>query len=129
MSTIFTKIINGELPCYKIHECEKTFSFLSIDPIQLGHTLVVPKTEVDHFIDCDDESYMAVFKNAKLIATAIKKATNSKRIGTIIQGYEVPHFHYHLIPTFDPSDLSFSKAQRRSDDEMKQIQQQILSYL
>jgi histidine triad (HIT) family protein len=129
MSSIFTKIIQGELPCFKIHECEHTFSFLALEPIQLGHTLVVPKKEVDHFLDADEESYNAVFRNARLIGKAIHLATQSVRVGTIIQGWEVPHFHYHLVPMYDPSDLTFSKATRRTDIEMQETCDKITTQL
>jgi len=129
MSSIFTKIINGELPCYKIHEDELTITFLTIQPIQLGHTLIVPKKEVNHFIDADDESFQRVFYNAKKIGKAIHKATGCKRVGAAIVGFEVPHFHYHLIPMYDASDLDFKKAKSRTEEEMKDIQNKITSAL
>ncbi len=129
MPSIFSKIIAGEIPCYKIHEDELTFSFLSIEPIQLGHTLIVPRVEVDHFLDVSEPAYSRIFQNAKIIGQAIQKATGCKRVGTMIQGWEVPHCHYHLVPMFDPSDLSFAKAKGRSEAEMKKIQAEIQSYL
>ena len=127
--SIFTKIIAGELPCYKIHEDDKTFSFLAIPPNQLGHTLVVPKKEIDHFIDVPEEIYLQVMKNAYKISQAIFKAVDCKRIGSMVQGFEVPHFHYHLIPLNSPRDLDFSNARERSSQEMKEVQKKILKFL
>lgn len=129
MASVFTKIINGDLPCYKIHEDQYTLSFLSIEPIQLGHTLIVPKVEVDHFIDVPQEYAQAVFQNSLPISKAIHQATECQRVGTMIQGWEVPHFHYHIVPMYSPSDLSFSKAKKRSEKEMKEVQEKILEKL
>lgn len=129
MASIFTKIINGELPCYKIHEDEKTISILTIDPINLGHTLVIPKLEVNHWFEVPPEIYTQVGLNAQKIAKAIKAATGCPRVGTIVAGFEVPHYHLHLIPAWSIPDLDFKKATRRSDQDMKQIQEKILGYL
>jgi histidine triad (HIT) family protein len=129
MASIFTRILNGELPAYKVHEDEFTFSILALDQVNLGHTLVIPKLEVDSFMDLPEPYYSAVFKNAQLIAKAIKKATNCPRVGTIIAGFEVPHFHYHLIPAWSIPELSFTRAQKRSPEEMLDIQKKIIAYL
>ncbi|MBT6326379.1 MAG: HIT family protein [Bdellovibrionales bacterium] len=129
MGSIFTKIINKELPCYKIHEDEYTLSFLSTQPIQLGHTLVIPKIEVDHFLDTPEPYYTQIFTNAKFIGKAIQTAANSPRIATSIQGWEVPHCHYHLIPSWGPKDSEFKYAKERMEKEMKDIQQRIISEL
>lgn len=129
MASIFTKIIQGEMPAYRIHEDEYTISILALDQVNLGHTIVIPKLEVDSFMDLPEPHYSAVFKNAQKIAKAIKKATNCPRVGTIIAGFEVPHFHYHLIPAWSIPDLSFSRAQRRTPEEMADIQNKIKSYL
>ena len=129
MASIFTKIIRGELPAYKIYEDEYTFAILALDQVNLGHTLVIPKLEVDSFMDLPEPHYSAVFKNAQRIAKAIKKATECPRVGTIIAGFEVPHFHYHLIPAWSIPDLSFSRAQRRTPEEMVEIQKKIISHL
>lgn len=129
MASIFTRILKGELPAYKIHEDEYTFAILAMDQVNLGHTLVIPKLEVDSFMDLPEPHYSAVFKNAQMIAKAIKKATNCPRVGTIIAGFEVPHFHYHLIPAWSIPDLSFSRAQRRTPEEMADIQKKIIAYL
>ena len=129
MSSIFTKIIHGELPCYKILENDLIISFLTIEPIQLGHSLIIPKKETDHWIDVDDDSYFEVYRQAKIIGLAIQKATNSPRIAQGVVGLEVPHFHLHLIPMWAPDDLDFRKAKSRPDEEMQSIHQKILSYL
>jgi len=129
MSSIFTKIINGELPCYKLLENDLIISFLTIAPIQLGHSLIIPKKEIDHWIDVDDDSYFEVYRQAKVIGSAIHKATNSTRVAQGVVGLEVPHFHLHLVPMWTPDDLDFKKAKSRPDEEMQAIHQKILSYL
>ncbi len=129
MASIFTKIIRGEIPCYKIHEDELTISFLALDQVNLGHALVVPKQEVNHWFDVPEKDYLAVQLNAQKIAKAIQKATNCPRIGTLVAGFEVPHFHLHLIPAWSIPDLDFKRAKKHSEQEMKDIQQKILSFL
>jgi histidine triad (HIT) family protein len=108
MPTIFTKIVNGEIPCYKIAEDDKFFAFLDISPLKKGHTLVIPKAEIDYIFDIDDQllSEMVVF--AKKIATAIKKAYNCPKVGMNVVGLEVPHAHIHLIPLDELGDSDFS---------------------
>lgn len=129
MTTIFTKIINGEIPSYKIYEDEYTYAFLDINPIAPGHTLIVPKVEKDYFLDVEEPYYSQVFKNAQLIGKAIHKATGCNRVCTIIAGYDVPHFHYHLVPTDNMSDLDFKNAKKISEEEMKEMQNKILANL
>jgi histidine triad (HIT) family protein len=129
MPSIFTRIISGELPCFKVHEDELTFSILALDQVNLGHTLVIPKQETDHWVDVPEKAYLAVATNAKKIASAIKKATDCPRVGVMVAGFEVPHYHLHLIPAWGISDLNFSKAQRRTEAEMKEIQKKILENL
>ena len=129
MPSIFTKIIHGEIPCYKIYEDEHTFAFLARDQIALGHTLIVAKIEVDYFVDVPEPYYSAVFKNAQTIARAIQAATGCARVGTMIAGFEVPHFHYHLVPIDSIFDLSFSHARVREQEEMKGIQEKIVAEL
>lgn len=121
MSSVFTKIIKGELPCYKIYEDDLTISILTIAPIQLGHTLVIPKEEIDHYLDVPEPAYLRVFQNAQKIGKAIHKATGCTRVGTMIQGWEVPHFHYHVVPMWGPDDLNLTKARSRDESEMKDI--------
>lgn len=129
MASIFTRIINGELPCYKIHEDELTISFLALDQVNLGHTLVVPKAEVNHWMDVPEKDFVRVQLNAQKIAKAIQKATGCPRVGTMVAGFEVPHYHLHLIPAWSIPDLSFKGAKKLPEAEMKAIQAKIISYL
>lgn len=129
MSSIFTKIINGEIPSYKVYENEYIYAFLDINPINLGHTLIVPKIEIDYFLDVPEPYYSEVFKSAKIISRAIQEATKCNRIMTMIAGLDIPHFHYHLIPTNSMKDLDFKKAKSLPEEEMKNIQGKIKSLL
>ena len=124
--SIFSKIISGDIPSYKIYEDELTFSFLTKESIQLGHSLIVPKVEADYFIDVPEPYYSKVFENAKFLSRAIHNATKCKRVGAVIAGWDVPHFHYHLIPMFDYHDLDPKRAKERSVDENLAIQKKIL---
>lgn len=129
MASVFTKIIQGELPSYKIHEDELTISILTIQPIHLGHTLVIPKQEVNHWFDVPEAAYLQVARNAQRIARAIKAATDCPRVMTATVGFEVPHYHLHLIPAWSMSDLNFTKGQEHSATDMKSIQQKIIENL
>ena len=100
MATIFTKIIRGEIPCHKVAESDDHIAFLDINPIAEGHTLVVPKQEVDYFFDLPDELYRETMEFSRIIARAIDKALEPLRTGIIVQGLEVPHAHLHLIPLY-----------------------------
>ena len=109
--TIFTRIINGEIPSYKVAENDKFYAFLDINPLQKGHTLVVPKLaepEADYIFDLDDEILSEMLVFSKQVATGIKTATNCKRVGVAVIGLEVPHVHMHLIPINQEGDMSFS---------------------
>ena len=108
MATIFSRIIAGEIPCYKVAENEKFFAFLDINPLTLGHTLVIPKKETDYLFDLDDQDLAEMQVFAKRIARAIQKAVPCKRIGLAVIGLEVPHAHIHLIPITKESDMNFS---------------------
>lgn len=108
MSSIFTKIIAGEIPSYKIAEDENFFAFLDISPLSKGHTLVVPKKEVDYIFDIEDKEHQALWHFAKNVAAAIKKAVPCKRVGIAVIGLEVPHAHIHLIPMNRVSDMNFA---------------------
>lgn len=127
MASIFTKIIQGELPAYKIYEDENTLSFLALDQVALGHTLVIPKLEVDHWFDVPPEIFSQVGLHAQKVAKAIRVATGCPRVGTIVAGFEVPHYHLHLIPAWSIPDLNFSRAKRHAEEEMKSIQEKIKS--
>jgi len=129
MASIFTKIISGELPCYKIYEDETVFSFLALDQVNLGHTLVVCKQEVNHWTEVPPDIYAHLHQVSQKIGKAILKSTGSPRVGQMVAGFEVPHYHLHLIPAWSIPDLDFKRATRRSDEEMKQIQAKILSAL
>lgn len=96
--SIFTKIIKGEIPSHKIYEDEKTIAFLTIQPVREGHTLVVPKVQVDQYIDLPDEDYDALWHTVKKVAANLRTATGKERIGVVIKGIDVPHAHVHLIP-------------------------------
>lgn len=129
MASVFTRIIRGELPSYKIFENELVLAFLTIDPIRAGHTLIVPKAEIDHFMDLDDPHYQAVFAAAKPIARAIRSATGCARVGMAVQGFEVPHFHLHLMPLWGVEDFDFRKAKKLPEAEMKAVQEKIVGRL
>lgn len=127
--SIFSQIVAGTIPSYKIFEDEYVFAFLARDAIQLGHTLIIPKVEVDYFVDVPEPYYTAIFQSAKPLAQVIHKVTGCKRVGTIIAGWDVPHFHYHLVPMFDYYDLDPKRACQRSHQENAGIQQKIISQL
>jgi len=123
--TIFTKIINGEIPCYKIAEDENYFAFLDIRPLNAGHTLVVPKKEVDYIFDLQDEELQGLIVFAKKIAIAIKKSIECERIGMTVIGLEVPHTHIHLSPINSVHDLDFRNTKEISKEKMLEIAEKI----
>jgi histidine triad (HIT) family protein len=126
--TLFSKIINGEIPSYKIAEDDKFFAFLDIFPFQYGHTLVIPKVEVDKIFDVPDDYLSGILVFAKPIAKAIEKAFPCNRVNIITVGLEVPHAHIHLIPTSSTADMSPAKGKMKlSADQLKEVQQKILS--
>ncbi len=107
MSTIFTKIIRGEIPCYKIAEDDRYFAFLDINPLRAGHTLVIPKVETDYIFDLEDDQLAGLMVFAKKVALAIEKSIPCARIGVAVVGLEVPHVHVHLVPMDTMNDLNF----------------------
>lgn len=125
MPSIFTKIINNELPAYRIHEDELTISILALDQVSPGHVIVIPKEETNHWFDVSPEAYTRVGLNAQKIAKAIQQFSGCPRVGTIVAGFEVPHYHLHLIPAWSIPDIDFKRAKRLSDDEMKSICEKI----
>lgn len=128
MATIFSRIIAGEIPCYKVAENEKFFAFLDINPLVKGHTLVVPKQEVDYIFDLSDEDLAAMHVLAQKIARAIEKAFPCKKVGEAVIGLEVPHAHIHLIPIQKESDMLFSNPKLKlADDEFVSIAKAISS--
>jgi histidine triad (HIT) family protein len=130
MATIFTRIINGEIPCYKVAEDERYFAFLDINPMTKGHTLVIPKCEEDYIFNLDDETYSGLMLFAKKVAVAIDAAIPCKRVGVAVMGMEVPHTHVHLIPITKESDMIISNPKLTlSAQEMTQIASAIASKL
>ncbi|MEO7314194.1 MAG: HIT family protein [Ginsengibacter sp.] len=128
--TIFTKIINGEIPSYKIAENEKFYAFLDINPLVEGHTLVIPKIEVDKFFDMPAEYLKEIFLFAKPIADSIEKTFDCNRCGLSVVGIEVPHAHMHLVPLNSAGDLNFTRKKLSLPAErMKEIQEKILGNL
>jgi len=122
MATIFTKIINGEIPCYKVAEDDRYFAFLDINPLKTGHTLVVPKKEIDYLFDIDDEYLAGMIVFAKKVAAAIKEAYPCKRIGVAVIGFEVPHAHIHLAPMDKMCDIDFKNSRLKfTPEQFKEI--------
>ncbi|GAD04737.1 HIT family protein [Porphyromonas crevioricanis JCM 15906] len=117
MATIFSKIINGEIPSHKIAETDDYYAFLDINPLAMGHTLVVPKREVDYIFDLDDEYLAAMTVFAKRVAKAVKEAISCKKIGVAVIGLEVPHAHIHLVPMQQESDIHFGKEKLNPTQE------------
>ncbi len=130
MASIFTKIINGEIPYYKIAEDENFLAFLDINPLAKGHTLVIPKKEVDDIFQLDEETYIGLFRFAQRIAKAMKPNFDCKKIGIAVIGLEVPHAHIHLVPINGVHDIDFKKPKLQfSEEEFKQIINKIQSLL
>lgn len=125
MATIFTKIIQGEMPCHKILEDEQYLAFLDIRPINPGHTLVIPKEEGDYIFDRDDDTLKGLMLFAKKVSKMIKKTVECRRIGVMVAGLEVPHTHVHLVPMKDIMDLNFAKCTPAAQDELAQLAEKI----
>lgn len=126
MATIFTKIINGEIPSYKIAENEKFYAFLDINPLRAGHTLVVPKQETDYIFDLDDATVSELSIFSKRVAEAIREVIPCNRIGIAVIGLEVPHAHVHLVPMDSMEDLNFKKPKLKfSPEEFRNIAKSI----
>lgn len=129
MPSIFTKIINGEIPCYKIAENERFFAFLDINPNAVGHTLVIPKEETDKIFDMPETEFLALMQFAYLIAKAIEKSVSCKRVGISVIGLEVPHAHVHLIPLNEMKDATFVSKVKPTQDEFIALAEKIKSNL
>lgn len=128
--TIFSKIIRGDIPSYKIAENEKFFAFLDIFPLREGHVLVVPKTEVDNLFDLPEQYLSELLLFARPIAKAIEKAFDCNRCGISVIGLEVPHAHVHLIPIHSANDLNFTRSKPKASEEaLKKVQERILAFL
>ena len=130
MATIFSRIIAGEIPCYKVAEDDRFFAFLDINPLVKGHTLVIPKQEVDYIFDLNDEDLAAMHVFAKRVALAIGKAFPGRKVGEAVLGLEVPHAHIHLIPMQNEKDMLFSNPKLKlTDEEFKAVAEAIRAVL
>ncbi|MBK9390406.1 MAG: HIT family protein [Bacteroidetes bacterium] len=122
MASIFTRIINGEIPCYKVAENGRFFAFLDISPLKAGHTLIVPKKEIDYLFDLEDNDLEGIMVFSKKVAAAIKKAYPCNRIGVAVLGLEVPHAHIHLVPMDNMEDVNFKNPKLKfSPEEFREI--------
>ncbi|NDK55973.1 HIT family protein [Pontibacter fetidus] len=124
-ASVFTKIVNGEIPAYKIAEDDRFLAFLDVFPTTKGHTLVIPKQQIDYIFDLDDELYMGLMAFAKKVAAAIEKAVPCKRIGIAVVGLEVPHAHVHLIPLNSMQDMNFANKKQFSQQEFEETLEKI----
>jgi histidine triad (HIT) family protein len=127
MASIFTKIINGEIPCYKIAEDENFFAFLDINPNAKGHTLCIPKKEVDKIMDLDEETYMGLMAFTRKVGKAIEASMDCKRVGITVIGLEVPHVHVHLIPLKEMKEATFQYKVAPTKEEFEAISVKIRS--
>ncbi len=125
MATIFSKIISGELPSYKIAETDKFLAFLDINPNAEGHTLCIPKQEVNKIFDLDADTYQELMNFSRKVAIALEKTVSCKRIGMTVIGLEVPHVHVHLIPLNAMSDMDFSKKKNFTSEKLAELTEQI----
>lgn len=128
MATIFTRIINGEIPCYKVAEDDRHIAFLDINPVAPGHTLVVPKREESYLFNLSDSELADLNIFAKRVAKALEKAVPCKRIGVTVIGLEVPHAHIHLIPISSEADMNFANKKQLPAEEMSAICEKVKSY-
>ncbi len=120
MPTLFTKIINGELPGRFVYKDEHAVAFMTIQPISAGHTLVIPRQEIDHWIDMPDDIAQKVMLASQVVGRAIQKAYDPIKVGVMVAGLEVPHVHYHLIPIHQISDLNFANQKEATPDELEE---------
>ncbi len=126
MATIFSRIIAGEIPCYKVAESDRFFAFLDINPLAKGHTLVVPKCETDYIFDLDDETLQGMILFAKETASKIRATVECNRVGVVVLGLEVPHAHIHLVPINHEGDIDFSKERvKLTPEEFSKIAEEI----
>lgn len=129
MASIFTKIINGEIPSYKIAEDDNFLAFLDVNPNAKGHTLCIPKQEINKIFDMEEDHYLALMKFSRKVAKAIEKSIDCKRVGVAVVGLEVPHVHVHLIPLNDMDDMRFQRKVSLEKEEFEDLAQKIASNL
>ncbi len=129
MATLFTKIINGEIPSYKVAETDDFFAFLDINPNSKGHTLCIPKKEVDKIFDLDETTYVGLMEFSRHVAIAIEKAVPCERVGMSVIGLEVPHVHVHLIPLHTMENARFTYKEKLTSEEFKATAEKIASHL
>lgn len=129
MSSIFTKIVNGEIPCYKIAEDENYLAFLDVNPNATGHTLCIPKQEINKIFDMEEGLYLGLMKFSRKVAKALEKTVECKRIGVAVVGLEVPHVHVHLIPLHDMDDMRFQRKVSLTKEEFEELTKAIQSNL
>ena len=129
MASIFTKIVNGEIPCYKIAETKDFLAFLDVNPNAKGHTLCIPKIEIDKLFDLDEVTYVGLMEFSRSVAIALEKAIPCKRIGVSVIGLEVPHVHVHLIPLNTMEDARFTTKVKLNSEEFENIAKQIRSFM
>ncbi len=129
MSSIFTKIVNGEIPCYKIAEDDNYLAFLDVNPNAKGHTLCIPKQEINKIFDMDEDLYLGLMKFSRKVAKAVEKTVVCKRIGIAVVGLEVPHTHVHLIPLHDMDDMRFQRKVSLTKEEFLELAKAIQSNL
>jgi histidine triad (HIT) family protein len=125
MSSIFTKIVNGEIPAYKVAEDDRYLAFLDVNPNAKGHTLCIPKQEINKIFDMEEDHYLGLMQFARKVAKAIEKTVPCKRIGVAVVGLEVPHVHVHLIPLHDMDDMRFQRKVALTKEEFESLAQQI----
>ena len=129
MTSIFTKIVNGEIPSYKIAEDENYLAFLDVNPNTTGHTLCIPKQEINKIFDMEEDLYLGLMKFSRKVAKAVEKTVECKRIGVAVVGLEVPHVHVHLIPLHDMDDMRFQRKVSLTKEEFEELTKAIQSNL
>lgn len=129
MPSIFTKIVNGEIPCFKITEDENFLAFLDVNPNAKGHTLCIPKREIDKIFDIEDDLYVGLMQFSKKVAIALEKAVSCKRVGMAVIGLEVPHAHVHLIPLNEMDEMRFQNKVKLEKEEFEALAKSIQSHL